>query len=79
MSLCEKLKELKKEKNVTFKEISEKTDLTITELSMIFSGKRKPNVVSLKKIADALEVDYNYLYHGTDHKDNYHDKLANQQ
>ena len=51
------IKELKEFREIKNSEtLSRKSNLTQGYISKILSNKQKPNLVSLKKIADALEV-----------------------
>lgn len=50
------IKKIRLEKNVTLKNLSEKTDLSISFLSQVERGVSSLTITSLKKIADALDV-----------------------
>lgn len=49
------------EKNVTLKQLSEKSGISVPELRDILDGKRKPRGLTLNKIAKALGVDIEML------------------
>ncbi|MEK4520834.1 XRE family transcriptional regulator [Psychrobacillus sp. FSL W7-1457] len=50
------LKDLRKERKLTLKELAEMTDVSISFLSQVERGKSSVTLESLKKIADALKV-----------------------
>lgn len=50
------IKKTRTDKNITLKNLSEKTDLSISFLSQVERGVSSLTITSLKKIADALEV-----------------------
>lgn len=58
----EKIRELRKKRGLTLKELSEKTDLSIGFLSQVERGSSSLAITSLKKIADALDVDMIYFF-----------------
>lgn len=51
------LKNLRKERKMTLKELAEQTDVSISFLSQVERGKSSVTLESLRKIADALNVD----------------------
>ena len=55
------LKELRKEKNMTFSELSQKSGISKATLTNWNKGKTHPQPVMLKKIADALGCDFDEL------------------
>ncbi|MDM5332911.1 XRE family transcriptional regulator [Ureibacillus composti] len=54
--LSTKIREIRNERNLTLKELSEKTGLSISFLSQVERASSSIAITSLKKIADALEV-----------------------
>lgn len=62
MTFAQKLKELMIEKNITEKELCERTKLTAPTISNYLHGKSTPSVANLGKIAMALNYDYDELY-----------------
>lgn len=58
----EKVKELRKSKKLTLKEIANQTDLSISFLSQVERGKSSLTLESLKKISDVLEVNPSYFF-----------------
>ncbi|UTH00193.1 helix-turn-helix domain-containing protein [Macrococcoides canis] len=56
MTIGERIRKIRKEKKLTLKEISEQTDLSIPFLSQLETNKCNATMVSLRKIADALQV-----------------------
>ena len=64
--ISEKIRTLRRENNLTLKELSEKTGLSISFLSQVENGTSSLAITSLKKIADALNVPINtFLEIGT--------------
>ena len=62
--IAERIRNLRKEKSLTLKDLSEKTDLSVSFLSQVENGASSLAITSLKKIADALGVSmkiYSYL------------------
>ncbi len=55
-SIGQILKELRKERKLTLKNLAELTDVSISFLSQVERGKSSVTLESLKKIADALKV-----------------------
>jgi transcriptional regulator with XRE-family HTH domain len=51
-----RLRELRRERNLTLRELSEKSGLAINTLSMIETGKTSPSVSTLQQLARALGV-----------------------
>jgi transcriptional regulator with XRE-family HTH domain len=58
----EKINELRTSKDMTLKELSEKANLSVSFLSQAERGLTSITINSLKKIADALEVDMNLFF-----------------
>lgn len=54
--LSKRIKEIRKLKNITLKELSEKTSLSPSFLSQVERGVSSMTITSVKKIADALEI-----------------------
>ena len=61
MEFSEKLRNLRKEKGMTQKELSVKLGTTPQNLAQYENGKRNPKPKTLQKIADALDVPVNEL------------------
>ena len=57
-----KIKELRLAQKMTLKELSEKTDLSISFLSMVERGITSATLVSLNKIANAFNVDLSTFF-----------------
>ncbi|WP_077319813.1 helix-turn-helix domain-containing protein [Virgibacillus proomii] len=57
-----RIKQLRKQKNLTLKNISEKTGLSISFLSQLEHSKTSATLESFKKISDALEVHPSYFF-----------------
>src|SRR5699024_5384298 len=60
--LYEKIKYLRHQKNMTLKDLSEQTNLSISFLSQIERGTASLAITSLKKIADVFNVGINYFF-----------------
>lgn len=58
-----KIKELRRAKEMTIYDLAKKSNVSTVEISGIENGRRKPQVITLRKIADALECDFEELYH----------------
>lgn len=58
----EKINELRNSKGLTLKELSEKTNLSISFLSQAERGLTSVAIISLQKIAEALDVELNYFF-----------------
>lgn len=56
------IKTLRLERKLTLKEMSERTDLSVSFLSQVERGESSPAITSLNKIANALEVDITYFF-----------------
>lgn len=75
--ISQKIKHLRKQQNLTLKDLSEKTGFSVSFLSQVENGSSSLAIVSLKKIADALGVSMNYFFE--DHReDNYAIKIEDQ-
>lgn len=60
--LGKRIKELRKNKKFTQEQLSEKINMDITTMSGIESGRHYPSLVTLEKIAKALNVDIPALF-----------------
>jgi transcriptional regulator with XRE-family HTH domain len=60
--ISDKIRSLRKKNDLTLKEISEKTGLSISFLSQVENGTSSLAINSLKKIADALDVPINTFF-----------------
>jgi len=72
-----KIKELRREQDITLKELSEITGLSISFLSQVERGSTSLAITSLKKIADAFGVSIGYFFQGVE-KHNYVTKANDQ-
>lgn len=72
-----KIKQLRFEKGMTLKELSERTDLSVSFLSQIERGTSSLAITSLKKIADAFGVKMIHFFEETENL-NYAVKKQNQ-
>ncbi|MBU3129593.1 helix-turn-helix domain-containing protein [Clostridium tagluense] len=57
-----KIRNLRKEKDLTLKDLSIKTGLSVSFLSQVENGYSSLAITSLKKIAEALNVPMNYFF-----------------
>lgn len=64
MTTAEKIKKARKEAGLTQAKLAEKLNTTQQNLAQYESGKRKPKLETLDKIADALSIDVWYFYDG---------------
>ena len=60
----QRLKALRKQKNLSQQEIGEMTGMHFTNISRYERGLAMPNSDTLKKLSEALEVSGDYLIHG---------------
>lgn len=56
MTIGEKIKEIRKEKNMTQKELAQRLNVSQANLAQYENGRRNPKLATVQKIADALEV-----------------------
>ena len=59
--LCDKLKDSRKAKGIMQKTLAEMLNVKPSTVSMWESGKRTPDVLTLKRISDALDVPFSDL------------------
>ena len=56
------LRSIREKSGLTLKELSEKTKISIATLCLIENGKVTPRPITIKRLADVYNVDYNDLY-----------------
>lgn len=61
MTIGERIKKKRNEKDLSLRELASKVDLSASFLSQIEQGKASPSIENLKKIANYLEVKVSYL------------------
>ena len=61
MTFGEKIKNLRKERNLTIKQLSELSGLSTVTINFYELGKIKPNLISVQKLAKALNCDFDEL------------------
>ncbi|HJF33601.1 MAG TPA: XRE family transcriptional regulator [Sporosarcina psychrophila] len=61
-----KIKSLRLDRNLTLKDLSEQTGLSLSFLSQIERGASSLSITSLKKISDALGIHINYFFEELD-------------
>jgi len=76
--ISQKIKSLRKQQDLTLKDLGQKSGLSVSFLSQVENGSTSLAIVSLKKIADALNVpiayffneyeEHNYVVKSEDHK-----------
>ena len=64
MNVSHKIRKIRREKNITLKELSEKTELSVSFLSQFEREISSITLVSLKRIADALDISMKELFDG---------------
>lgn len=75
--ISQKIKTLRKQQNMTLKDLSEKSGFSVSFLSQVENGTSSLAIMSLKKIADALSVPMIYFFQ--EHEEhNYLVKLKDQ-
>ena len=75
--IADKIKELRKEKGYTLKDLADKTELSVSFLSQVENGSSSLAITSLKKLADAFSVPMTYFFYSMD-THNYHVKIDEQ-
>ena len=62
MTIGEKIKELRKERNLTQEDLAKKSGLTCAAIINIEKGYNAPNPKSIYKICEALNYNYDKLF-----------------
>ena len=62
MSVIRAMIEARTSKNMTQKEVSEKTGIAQTEISRLENGTRNPSIKLLQRLADGLDMDLNVTF-----------------
>ena len=62
MTLGEKIKELRKEQNLTIDQLSKKSGISMPTICAIENEKRKPHLPILQKLSVALNCSFDELY-----------------
>lgn len=57
-----KLKQIRKEKNMTLEELSKKSGISTTEINDIENNKKRPTLQSIILLAKALDLEIEDLY-----------------
>lgn len=57
-----KIKNIRKQKKVTIKELARKSNVTTAQIINIEKGRNNPSSTTIAKLAKALDVDYEYLF-----------------
>lgn len=74
-NIGKKIKELRRSKNMTLKEVSEKTDLSISFLSQVETSKCSITLESLRKVSEALVTSPSYFF-SEEKNDSLHDDIV---
>lgn len=61
MNVGQRIKALRKQQNMTLRELSQKVGISISFLSDIENGRSNPSLERLKEIAEALDTTVSYL------------------
>lgn len=61
MNIGQKIKKILKDRGLTVNWLAEATDIEQSYISQIITGRRKPKIPTLKKIADALNMPLSHL------------------
>jgi len=75
--IADKIKELRKEKGYTLKDLADKTELSVSFLSQVENGSSSLAITSLKKLADAFSVPMTFFFYSME-THNYHVKIDEQ-
>jgi len=62
MTFGERINELRKEKNYTLNQLSILTGLNVMTLSKIENDRHRPSVLTVGKLANVFEVDFDSLW-----------------
>lgn len=66
MTVGERIRELRREKDLTLKQLAQASDLSLTYLSDVERGRTTPSLKMIGKIADAFKISTNDLLCGVD-------------
>ncbi|MDN4593541.1 helix-turn-helix domain-containing protein [Polycladomyces subterraneus] len=69
MDFPSRLKQLRRQKNLTQEQLGQQVGVTKVSISLYESGRRNPDLETITKIADVLEVSVDYLLGRTDAPD----------
>lgn len=61
MTFGEKLRNLRKERNLSVKQLAELSGLSVVQISHYENNHHVPNAININKLASALECDYETL------------------
>lgn len=59
----EEIKKMRRAKDMTIYDLAKKSEISAVEISQIENSKRRPRMKTLKKMAEALECDFEQLFH----------------
>lgn len=62
MDIGQKIKKIRKEKNITQRELGERMGVSQQQIAQYENGKLKPKLETICRIADALEISHNTLF-----------------
>ncbi len=66
MDIGQKIKKIRKEKNITQRELGERMGVSQQQIAQYENGKLKPKLETICRIADALEISHNTLFNAMD-------------
>jgi len=61
MTIGEKIKQVRSQKGLTIRSLSELSGLNIATISHVENGKVKPNSITIARLARTLELDFDEL------------------
>ena len=67
-TIGQRVRALRKENNLTLKELSEKTDIVISNIGFIENDKNKPSVANILKLCNFFNVSADWLLTGKEYK-----------
>lgn len=62
MTFGEKIRELRKERKLTLKDVSDKSGLSVVSINFYENDKKKPTLVNVQKLANGLNCKFEELY-----------------
>lgn len=66
MDIGQKIKKIRKEKNITQRKLGERMGVSQQQIAQYENGKLKPKLETICRIADALEISHNTLFEAMD-------------
>ena len=72
-TIGQRVRALRKGKNLTLKELSEKTDIVISNIGFIENDKNKPSVANILKLCNFFNISADWLLTGKEYKNDLSD------